>query len=172
MMLAKHKIHILLISFILTLISFILKSNDIEKIQIIKDNYYIGSLKLTNYKEKDSLIKEKKASYYILNFWASWCAPCIKEMKSLNALQKKVSDIRVITISQDKDLSTSIDFFKKNKYKQLEKYYDKDKSILSTFSIRGLPTTFIANKDFKVFAKVEGVIEWKSKEFINWLYSN
>ena len=154
-MLAKHKIHILLISFILTLISFILKSNDIEKIQIIKDNYYIGSLKLTNYKEKDSLIKEKKASYYILNF-----------------LQKKVSDIRVITISQDKDLSTSIDFFKKNKYKQLEKYYDKDKSILSTFSIRGLPTTFIANKDFKVFAKVEGVIEWKSKEFINWLYSN
>ena len=49
---------------------------------------------------------------------------------------------------------------------------NKDKSILDTFSIRGLPTTFIANKDFKVFAKVEGVIEWESQVFLNWLYLN
>jgi thiol-disulfide isomerase/thioredoxin len=171
-MLAKYKIQILLIILNLTFISFVLKSNNIEKIQIVKDNYYIESLKLINYKEKSALLKDKKASYYILNFWASWCAPCIKEMKSLNALQKKKSDIRVITISQDKELSNSIEFFKKNNYKQLEKYYDKDKNILSTFSIRGLPTTFIANKDFKVFAKVEGIIEWDSEEFLNWLYSN
>ena len=113
-MLAKYKIYILLVIFNLTCISSILKSNDIEKIQIVKDNYYIGSLKLVNYKEKTSLLKDKEASYYILNFWASWCAPCIKEMKSLNTLQKKNSDIRVITISQDKELSTSIEFFKKN----------------------------------------------------------
>ena len=171
-MLAKYKIQILLIILNLTFISFVLKSNNIEKIQIVKDNYYIGSLKLINYKEKTSLLKDKEASYYILNFWASWCAPCIKEMKSLNALQKKRSDIRVITISQDKELSNSIDFFKRNDYKQLEKYYDKDKNILDAFSIRGLPTTFIANKDFKVFAKVEGIIEWETEEFLNWLYSN
>jgi hypothetical protein len=93
-------------------------------------------------------------------------------MKSLNTLQKKKPDIRVITISQDKELSTSIDFFKKNNYKKLEKYYDKDKNTLDTFSIRGLPTTFIANKELKVFAKVEGIIEWESEEFLNWLYSN
>ena len=171
-MIAKYKIYILLIIFTLNLISFILKSNDIEKIQIVKDNYHIGLLKLINYKEKTALLKEKEASYYILNFWASWCAPCIKEMKSLNKLQKNNSDIRVITISQDKDLSAAIDFFKKNNYKKLEKYYDKDKNILSTFSVRGLPTTFIANKEFKVFAKVEGIIEWDSEDFLNWLYSN
>lgn len=171
-MLAKYKTHILLIIFNLTFIYSILKSNDIEKIQIVKDNYYIGALNLIDYKNKISLLKDNEASYYILNFWASWCPPCIKEMKSLNTLQKKNSDIRVITISQDKELSTSIDFFKKNNYKKLEKYYDKDKNILDAFSIRGLPTTFIANKDFKVFAKVEGIIEWESEEFINWLYSN
>ena len=171
-MLTRYKIQTFLLIIILTFINFILQSNDIEKIKIVKDNYYIGSLKLVNYKEKTSLLKDKEASYYILNFWASWCAPCIKEMKSLNTLQKKNSDIRVITISQDKELSTSIEFFKKNNYKKLEKYYDKDKNILDTFSIRGLPTTFIANKDLKVFAKVEGIIEWESKEFLNWLYSN
>ena len=63
-------------------------------------------------------------------------------------------------------------FFKKNKHKALEKYFDKDKKILSKFSLRGLPTTFIANKDYKVFAKVEGIIEWDSKSFISWLNKN
>ena len=67
-MLAKYKIQILLIILNLTFISFVLKSNNIEKIQIVKDNYYIESLKLINYKEKSALLKDKKASYYILNF--------------------------------------------------------------------------------------------------------
>ena len=157
---------------LLFLFHFNLASNDIEKIQIIKEPYHIDTLVLMNFKEKSSLLKDKPASYYIINFWASWCAPCIKEMKSLNSLQEKVPSLRVITVSQDKSLDLAKEFFKKNKYKSLEKYFDKDKKVLSRFSIRGLPTTFIANKDYKVLAKVEGIIEWDSKSFINWLNEN
>ena len=152
--------------------TFNLISNDIEKIQIIKEPYYIDTLQLMDYKENYILLNEKPASYFIINFWASWCAPCIKEMKSLNSLQKKMSSIRVITISQDKNLDLAKNFFKKNKHKALEKYFDKDKRILSKFSLRGLPTTFIVNKDYKVFAKVEGIIEWDSKSFMSWLNEN
>lgn len=154
------------------LISFNLASNDIKKIQIIKDPYYINTLELMNYKEKSILLNEKPASYFIINFWASWCAPCIKEMKSLNSLQNKASNLRVITISQDKNIDIAKKFFKKNKHTSLEKYFDHDKKVLSKFSIRGLPTTFIVNKDYKVFAKVEGIIEWDSEKFINWLNNN
>ena len=68
--------------------------------------------------------------------------------------------------------SDSIVFFEKNNYKYLEKYFDKEKKIFSLFPIRGLPTTFIANKEFKVFAKVEGIIEWNSKTFQKWLLLN
>ena len=125
-----------------------------------------------NYKETYTLLNDEPASYFIINFWASWCAPCIKEMKSLNSLQKKVSSLRVTTISQDKSLDLAKNFFKKNKYESLEKYFDKDKKVLSKFSIRGLPTTFIVDKNYKVFAKVEGIIEWESKSFINWLNEN
>ena len=82
-------------------LSFNLISNDIEKIQIIKEPYFINGLELMNYKENYTLLDDKPASYFIINFWASWCAPCIKEMKSLNSLQKKMPSIRVITISQD-----------------------------------------------------------------------
>ena len=80
--------------------------------------------------------------------------------------------MRVITISQDKSLDLAKNFFKKNKHEALEKYFDKDKKALSKFSLRGLPTTFIANKDYKVFAKVEGIIEWYSKSFMSWLNEN
>ena len=153
-------------------LTFNLKSNDIEKIQIIKEPYYIDTLKLMNYKNNYTLLNDKPASFFIINFWASWCAPCIKEMKSLNSLQKKVSSLRVITISQDKSLDLAKKFFKKNKHEALEKYFDKDKKVLSKFSLRGLPTTFIIDKDYKVFAKVEGIIEWDSKSFISWLNKN
>tara|TARA_B100000886_G_scaffold248951_1_gene175371 strand:+ start:1273 stop:1785 length:513 start_codon:yes stop_codon:yes gene_type:complete len=152
--------------------TFNLVSNDIEKIQEIKEPYSIDTLELTNYKKKSILLNEKPASYFIINFWASWCAPCIKEMKSLNSLQEKFPSLRVITISQDKNLDLAKKFFKNNNYKFLEKYFDQDKEVLSKFSIRGIPTTFIANKYYEVFAKVEGIIKWDSELFINWLNEN
>ena len=131
-------------------------------------------IKLKSFQGNEYFTNEilKNNDYTLINFWASWCAPCIKEMKSLNSLQKKMSSIRVITISQDKSLDLAKNFFKKNKHKALEKYFDKDKKILSKFSLRGLPTTFIVNKDYKVFAKVEGIIEWDSKSFMSWLNEN
>ncbi len=168
----KKKLISLITFLFLFHLTFNLISNDIEKIQLIKEPYYIDTLELMNYKENYTLLSDKTASYFIINFWASWCAPCIKEMKSLNSLQKKIPSIRVITISQDKNLELAKNFFKKNKHKALEKYFDKDKKALSKFSLRGLPTTFIVNKDYKVFAKVEGIIEWDSTSFINWMNKN
>ena len=171
-MIEKYKKILILISFIVTLFTINSYSNDIKKIQIIKDNYFIDTLELHDFEKNLVLLKDKKASYYLLNFWASWCAPCIKEMKSLDNLQKKEARIRVITISQDNNIELAKKFFIENSYTNLEKYFDIDKKVLSFFNIRGLPTTFIVNEDFKVFAKVEGIIEWDRKRFINWLFKN
>ena len=88
-MVEKYKKILILISFIVTLFTINSYSNDIKKIQIIKDNYFIDTLELHDFEKNLVLLKDKKASYYLLNFWASWCAPCIKEMKSLDNLQKK-----------------------------------------------------------------------------------
>ena len=112
-MIKKKLISLITLIFLFQL-TFNLISNDIQKIQIIKEPYYIDTLKLMNYKEKYTLLNDKPASFFIINFWASWCAPCIKEMKSLNSLQKKMPSIRVITISQDKSLDLAKNFFKKN----------------------------------------------------------
>ena len=56
--------------------------------------------------------------------------------------------------------------------KNLEKYFDYNKNVSKNFSLRGLPTTFIFNNSLISYAKVEGIIEWDSKLFINWLNEN
>ena len=126
----------------------------------------LNEIKFFDYNNNSIDFIDKKTDFYILNFWASWCAPCIKEMKSLDNLKKKTTKIKVITISQDSDINDAINFFKKNNYKNLEKYYDYEKAISKNFSLRGLPTTFIFNKELKAFAKVEGIIEWESKNLL------
>ena len=144
-------------------------SSDLEKIKMIDKGVSLNEIKFFDYNKNAVDIIDKKTDFYILNFWASWCAPCIKEMKSLDNLKKNTSKIKVITISQDLDINDAVNFFKKNNYENLEKYYDYEKAVSKNFSLRGLPTTFIFNKELKAFAKVEGIIEWESKKFINWL---
>ena len=161
-------------NFFLIILFIILKSvtvwsSNLDKIKIIEEDIYLSNLEFFNYDNKSVNILEDKKNYYILNFWASWCAPCIKEMKSLNSLKQKFSKIKVITVSQDEDIEDAKAFFSKNNYEHLEKYYDYEKKVSKHFSLRGLPTTFIFNKNYKVIAKVEGIIEWESESFIDWL---
>ena len=172
MKIIQNKIFSILVLFFCVVVFFNLKANGTEKIQLIENNYYINELKLQDFDGNYSYLKDKKADYFLINLWASWCAPCIKEMRSLDMLKKKNKNILVITISEDNEVSEARDFFKKNNYKNLEKYYDFNKDFISKIKVRGLPTTFIANSKYEVFAKVEGAIEWDSKEFIEWLYNN
>ena len=72
--------------------------DNIEKIQLIDNDYYINDLKLQDFDGNYYFLRDKKAKFYIINLWASWCAPCIKEMGSLNSLKKRSSDIIIITI--------------------------------------------------------------------------
>ena len=97
-------------------------SSDLEKIKMIDKGVSLNEIKFFDYNKNAVDIIDKKTDFYILNFWASWCAPCIKEMKSLDNLKKNTSKIKVITISQDLDINDAVNFFKKNNYENLEKY--------------------------------------------------
>ncbi|MBF96708.1 MAG: Thiol:disulfide interchange protein TlpA [Alphaproteobacteria bacterium MarineAlpha9_Bin4] len=165
----SSKLFLILFFIIIILKSVTVWSSNLEKIKIIENKTYLNKIKFYDYKKNLINVIDKKIDYYIINFWASWCAPCIKEMSSLNHLKKKFPNVKILTINQDEDIEDAKEFFTKNKYDNLEKYYDYKKEISKNFALRGLPTTFIFNKEFKAFAKVEGIIEWESEEFVNWL---
>ena len=146
-------------------------SSDLEKIQKIENSTSLKDIKFFDFSNNPTDIVDKETDFYIVNFWASWCAPCIKEMKSLDRLKSKMPSIKVITVSQDADIMDAIEFFKKNSYNNLENYFDFNKTVSKHFSLRGLPTTFIFNNSLISFAKVEGIIEWNSYKFTEWLKS-
>jgi thiol-disulfide isomerase/thioredoxin len=115
-----------------------------------------------------------KGKLLILNFWATWCAPCKEEMPSLDNLQANTNfnnlKIFPINIGQE-NLSKSEFFFKELNIENLDIYFDPSVSLVKKFSLRGVPTTIFFNKEGKEFARIIGSIDFNNKEFVNWLKS-
>ena len=163
------KNYFILLLFFIILKSVAVWSSNLEKIKSVELDIYLNNIEFYDFNKNTIKVVEKEIDFYILNFWASWCAPCIKEMKSFNELKKKNPKIKVITLSQDADIEEAVDFFRKNNYNNIEKAYDYGKNISRNFFLRGLPTTFVFNDKFEAIAKVEGIIEWHSEDFKKWL---
>ncbi len=119
-------------------------------------------LKLDNF--KDNLI--------MLNFWATWCAPCKEEMPSLDDLQSnpKLNNLKIFPINVGRDnLEKSKKFYQELKINNLEIYFDPPITLAKKLSLRGVPTTIFFNKEGKEFARVIGSINFRDKKFIEWL---
>ncbi|TNE36583.1 MAG: TlpA family protein disulfide reductase [Alphaproteobacteria bacterium] len=112
-------------------------------------------------------ISDFKGKVVLLNFWATWCAPCRKEMPSLNKLQGEMGsdDFEVVAISQDlQGMGKVQDFFKKYKLENLAAYNDKTVKSGRTAGVFGLPASLILNADGKEVGRLVGPAEWDSKE--------
>ena len=124
--------------------------------------------------QKDADLADYRGKVLILNFWATWCAPCKEEMPSLDNLQANIglTNLKVfpINISQE-NLSKTENFFKKLDIKNLDIYFDSTITLAKKFSLRGVPTTILFDKEGKEFARIMGSIDFNDEEFINWLRS-
>ena len=120
---------------------------------------------------KIDLKKINSGEIYILNFWATWCAPCKEEMPSLDKLHAK-DGVFVYPINlEDKNLKKTNKFYKDLNIKNLNIYFDEELKLVKVFSIRGVPTTIILNKNKDAIARITGVIEFLDQQFISWLDS-
>ena len=122
-------------------------------------------------KKKIDLV-DYKGSLVLLNFWATWCAPCIKEMPSLDRLKSNptLNNIEIFPINIGKDnLKKSKKFFKDLKIKNLNIYFDNSVTLAKDFNLRGVPTTIMFNKDGKEFARIIGSIDFEDTEFLQWI---
>lgn len=103
----------------------------------------------------------------LVNFWATWCAPCIKEMPSLDALQAKLGgdDFAVVTLNEDRGgAAVAKPFLDKLGTRNLALYIDDKMALMRALDVRGLPTTFLVDREGRVRARLEGVAEWNSPE--------
>ena len=108
-------------------------------------------------------------SNYVVNFWATWCIPCKKELPELNKMKIENKDLKVIIISIDKKpIKDQLNFLKKNKVNELTAYFDQNMTFFKSLKLRGIPTTLLINQQ-KIIAKKEGIFSYNkvSLEQIN-----
>ena len=117
-------------------------------------------------------INEYKGKLLLLNFWATWCEPCKEEMPSLQNLQNnsKFKNLKILPINIGQEDKNSIrKFFSDVNIDAFEIFYDSDVKLAKKFSLRGIPTSILINKDGYEFAKVIGSIDFEDPKFVNWL---
>jgi len=108
---------------------------------------------------------------YILNFWATWCAPCREEMPSLDKLQAN-DGIFIFPINlEEKNLENTDKFYKDLNIVNLNTYFDEGLKLVKVFALRGVPTTIILDKNKQMVARISGSIDFEDKKFISWLNS-
>jgi len=123
-------------------------------------------------KDKKINIKEFMGSLLILNFWATWCEPCKEEMPSLDSLQKntELRNLKIFVINiGNENLDKANKFFIDLNIKNLEPYFDPPTTLAKTFSLRGIPTSILINKEGQEFARVIGSIDFEDKNFVDWI---
>ena len=145
---------------------------DIKNLILTKNLKTYKNVIFKDARQKDVNLNDYKEKLLILNFWATWCAPCKEEMPSLDNLQVNIDldnlKIFPINIGQD-DLSKSEEFFKELDIKYLDIYFDSTVTLAKKFKLRGVPTTILFNKEGQEFARILGSIDFSNEEFIKWL---
>ena len=140
---------------------------------IINDNLkkYDG-ITFLDAKNNELNLNDYKGNIILLNFWATWCAPCKEEMPSLDQLQsnEKLNNLKIfpINIGQE-NLEKSSKFFENLSIKNLKVYFVSSINLPKKLQLRGIPTTVLINKDGLEFARIIGSIDFKDEKFIKWL---
>ena len=131
------------------------------------------TLNVLDSNEKPLMLKfnrDLKKKGYVINFWATWCVPCKKELPDLSLLKSKIKkyNIDVLTISIDKkNIKDQLEFLSKNGASNLYHLFDREMKIFKALKLRGIPTTIIVDENSFVISKHEGVLKWGDDEVIN-----
>ncbi|MDC0925838.1 TlpA disulfide reductase family protein [Candidatus Pelagibacter sp.] len=150
-------------------------ANDVSQIKNIvihKDLKVYDNVFFLDKNDKEINIKEFNGNLLLLNFWATWCAPCKEEMPSLDRLQvnQNLSNLKIFAINVSQESKKKVDsFFEDLNIKNFDPYFDAPTTLAKTFSLRGVPTSILIDKDGKEFARIMGSIDFNDKIFINWL---
>ena len=117
-------------------------------------------------------LEDLNGNLILLNFWATWCAPCKEEMPSLDLLTsyESLNNLKIFPINVGKDSNEkALEFFEDLKISNLNIYFDSPITLAKKFKLRGIPTSILFNKNGEEFARIIGAIDFEDQKFIKWL---
>jgi len=132
----------------------------------------ISSLIFEDFSGNEINLNNYLGKLIIINFWATWCAPCKKEMPTLDNLYQnnnfKNLQVFAVNMEQPNTIKTKI-FFTDLNIQKLEIFFDQNLSFVKEFKLRGVPTTILINKKGEEFARIIGSIDFQDQKFLKWL---
>ena len=153
-----------------------LANKDLAKIKFHRQPRDVSKIAFEASNQQEYYISDFRGKFLLLNFWALWCAPCVKEMPALDRLKdiQKNKDFEIITLATGRNSKSKVDdFFREKNLMSLRQYFDPKSEFAKASGIKVLPTTLIINYEGMEVARVEGTIDWDSSDserfFSKWL---
>ena len=145
---------------------------NIKNLIINKELKEYTNLTVLDDQNKQINLSDYKGNILLLNFWATWCAPCKEEMPSLDLLKsnKGLNNLKIFPVNVGQDnVKKAKEFFDDLNIKNLNLYFDENINLTKKFALRGIPTSIFINKNGKEFARVIGSTDFNEENFIEWL---
>tara|TARA_Y100000590_G_scaffold414163_1_gene510788 strand:- start:1018 stop:1557 length:540 start_codon:yes stop_codon:yes gene_type:complete len=165
----------LIFLFSFSIFSSIAQSNEdvpLNNIAINEIPKPISSLKFEDFSGKEIDLKNYHGKLVIINFWATWCNPCKREMPSLESLHEdnNFKNLQIFAVNMEQpNTSKTKKFFEDLNIKKLKIFFDSNLNFVKEFKLRGVPTTVLINKKGEEFARIVGEVNFQDKKFLKWL---
>ena len=143
------------------------KTSEVNKFLFYENPQPIDNLAVSDINDNETDILNEDFNLLLINFWATWCSPCTKEMPSLNELQSKFekNQLKIVTIATGRNNPNKIvNFFEEYNLSNLENYRDPKGKLALNLGVIGLPFSIIISRDKKDIARLIGPIDWSKKE--------
>lgn len=111
-----------------------------------------------------------RGRYVLLNLWATWCAPCVRELPALAKLHEALPGLTIIAVSEGRETAPqTAAFLKAHGAGALHTYLDPDHAFLEALGVFGLPLSVVVDPAGKERARATGPAEWDDPQAIDWL---
>ena len=144
-----------------------LAKGTLEKFQLAKPPKALPDLAFNDADDKPMKLGDYKGKTVLLNFWATWCAPCVKEMPSLDKLQAEMGKDKfvVLPLSLDGPTKSKVaPFYQDKKLANLGVYFDKGRKAMQSLDISILPTSILVDAQGREIGRLEGEADWDKPE--------
>lgn len=124
---------------------------------------FYDRIRVTTVDGEESDLNRYQGGLVLINFWATWCPPCIKEMPSMNNLQQqfKSDEFQIVAINMGQSATTVDSFLMEQTFEfDLPVYLDETGRSFTDLKIQGMPSSFLVGPDGKLIETIIGAREW------------